>query len=816
VKRDLAMVRPLFIAFTCCCLSVVGQAGVPVLDSVSPGVGQRGSSFQAHLYGGHFDEPLEIHFYSPGITCTKLDKRADDEILATFTSAADCPLGTHPFRLRTAEGFSEVKLIRISAFPVIEETEPNNDAMSAQSVAGEVTIAGAFDPAGRDLFSFQAKEGDLITAEVEAVRLGGEFSDAVLAIHTPDGKLLGSIDDTPLFRQDPFFSFRAPQSGSYIVQVSEANHSGGASQRYLLHVGRYLRPSAILPAGIAPEKATPLIHLFDPPIGARGQNVTAPKGQLFADLPPLEGTSQPPTPNRLRVTPLDNVLESEPNNSIGEVVSPVGKTPIALNGVIETPGDIDHFRFSAKENEIVEVEAWAARIGSRMDTLVTLLDDRGALVAMNDDAMSHDSQLSITIPRTGTYALQVRDKRKAGGPYFFYRLELTRPEPTMEIFTPTSARKSQAGQAVNVPQGSRSLTFLGVRRHLFDGAVELTWKNLPAGVSATLPGVAADEYAVPVVLRADADAPLAGALTEVQGRPLAAETSPLASFCQRIPLMPAQGDAFFQVLDVDRLAVAVARKAPYAVEVIPPAGPLPIHGSCDVLIQVQRDAPMPLEVSFPVLPAGVEAPTSVIVEADVSEKRVPLIVHEWASPCRGYLVAEVAAASASRVERDPLLVGMNGLGTMAAAGSDSRAGAVCSSLVEINLAKPPFEGALHSAAAKLGEKVQVICGIQPPLPGPFSATLVGLPPRVVVPAVDLPAGATEVAFELAIDPTSPEGEYDSLICELVGTLGQERVVYRIGARSATLRIDAPTSDRIGPDNKPLSKLEALRRKGAAP
>ncbi|MBY0589251.1 PPC domain-containing protein [bacterium] len=805
-----------FIILSCCCISALGRAGAPVLDSISPGVGQRGSSFQTHIYGGHLDQPLEIHFYSQGISCTQLDKRADDEILATFMSAADCPLGTHPFRLRTADGFSEIKLIRITAFPVLEETEPNNNKASAQRVSLNTTVSGAFDPAGKDIFSFEAEEGALITAEVEAVRLGGEFSDAVLTVYTPDGKQLQTIDDTALFHQDPFFSFRAPQSGNYIVEVSEANYSGGASQRYLIHLGRYLRPSAILPVGTSPEKSEVLTYFFDAPIGTHKQNFTAPKSVSFADLPPLEGTTQAPTPNRLRVTPLDNVLESEPNDSLEDIASPMGATPVAFNGVIHSPGDIDHFRFTASEGERIDIEVWASRIGSPIDTLLELLDEWGGMVARNDDATSHDSQLSVTIPRTGVYSLQVRDKRKAGGPYFFYRLELTRPEPFVEIFTPTPARKSQTGQAVNVASGSRSLAFLGVRRHLFDGAVELAWKGLPAGVSATVPVVPTDDYVVPVVLQANANAPLAGSLTEVQGRALSVETSISGSFRQRVPLMPAQGDSFFQVLDVDRLAVAVSRQAPYSIEVVPPAGPLPIHGSCDLLIQAHRTSPMPLEVSFPVLPPGVEAPTSVVMDADVSEMRVPLTIHGWAEPCRGYLVAEVTAASSTRAERDPLLVGMNGLGTMSAAGPDARGGAVCSSLVEVRLATPPFEGRFHSAAAKLGETVRVACRIEPPLPSPFSARLVGLPPRVSAPEVDAPAGATEITFELAVDPTSPEGEFESLICELVGTLGQERVVYRVGARTATLRIDAPTSDRIGPDNKPLSKLEALRRKAAAP
>ena len=102
-----------------------------------------------------------------------------------------------------------------------------------------VSVAGAIEAAGVDCYAVALKKGQRLAAEIEGVRLGGALTDTVLTVFGPDGSLLANVDDTPLFRQDPFVTLLAPVEGVYTVQVIPL----GGNNRYVLHIGTFCRPS---------------------------------------------------------------------------------------------------------------------------------------------------------------------------------------------------------------------------------------------------------------------------------------------------------------------------------------------------------------------------------------------------------------------------------------------------------------------------------------------------------------------------------------------------------------------------------------------
>ena len=55
----------------------------------------------------------------------------------TVKIAADCRLGEHAFRVRTATGISELRTFCVGALPVVEEKEPNSDFATPQTIALE-------------------------------------------------------------------------------------------------------------------------------------------------------------------------------------------------------------------------------------------------------------------------------------------------------------------------------------------------------------------------------------------------------------------------------------------------------------------------------------------------------------------------------------------------------------------------------------------------------------------------------------------------------------------------------------------------------
>ncbi len=221
------------------------------------------------------------------------------------------------------------------------------------------------------------------------------------------------------------------------------------------------------------------------------------------------------------------------------------------------------------------------------------------------------------------------------------------------MFLPERGRKSQDRHVITIPRGNRVTAYLAVRRDGFSGPVSLTSSELPVGVRVNVGSVPSDEYLLPVVFEAAADAPLDGKLVELTGTSGDSKSPVSGGFTQVVTLVRGPGDS---ALHSVTLAVVVVEEAPLAVNVVPPAAPLAADGTLDVTVRIARekDFTEPVEVTFPVLPSGVEVPTAVVIPADKSEAVVTLVASAAADRGDWKLVAEATVARPGRATRDPL------------------------------------------------------------------------------------------------------------------------------------------------------------------
>jgi hypothetical protein len=98
-----------------------------------------------------------------------------------------------------------------------------------------------------------------------------------------------------------------------------------------------------------------------------------------------------------------------------------------VEGSIGTSLDVDVFRFEGKAGEQVVIEVQAARLGSALDSFLTLSNDRGQVLETCDDIPgSTDSRIEIRLPRDGSYYAAVSDAHDTGGPLHVYRLTMKR------------------------------------------------------------------------------------------------------------------------------------------------------------------------------------------------------------------------------------------------------------------------------------------------------------------------------------------------------------------------------------------------------
>jgi hypothetical protein len=108
-------------------VTATALAAAPSLGSITPRGAQRGTDAVLSFNGGNLSDAKEVFFYSAGFTVTKLEIVNNNQVKATVKIAADCQLGEHAARVRTASGISELRNFFVGALPSIDEKEPNSD-----------------------------------------------------------------------------------------------------------------------------------------------------------------------------------------------------------------------------------------------------------------------------------------------------------------------------------------------------------------------------------------------------------------------------------------------------------------------------------------------------------------------------------------------------------------------------------------------------------------------------------------------------------------------------------------------------------------
>lgn len=153
------------------------------------------------------------------------------------------------------------------------------------------------------------------------------------------------------------------------------------------------------------------------------------------------------------VDDLSSVGEGQGNNTPDSAQSI--STSCAIDGHVDNLSR-DFYQFEVSADQRVSFEVLARRLGSPLDPSIILYDQQGHELAYADDSegLSGDCQLCHTFETAGTYIIELRDIRYAGGGGHFYRLRigdfpcLNVPNP-MGVQRGTQTRVDFAGMSVD-------------------------------------------------------------------------------------------------------------------------------------------------------------------------------------------------------------------------------------------------------------------------------------------------------------------------------------------------------------------------------
>lgn len=777
-------------------LSLPVWAGTPTLTNLLPPAAQRGQTVDVTFYGERLHDVSSVLFHTQGIQADGLanhDKDKNKRVTATLIIAPDAPLGEHQVRLVTKTGVTEMITFYVVDRPVVKELsdEPTKNGNrfkqstsfdAPQPIDLGAMLLGRTESEDVDYFAVDLKKGQPFSAEVIGMRLGRGFTDSHLAVFDASGKQVAECDDTLRHRQDPVVSFITPADGRYVLAVRDSGYEGSNNNWYLLNVGEAIAPKLVYPLGGQPGQKVKLKMLGDPG-GSFVQEVALPSQadndyELVADYKGLRSLSGLP----FRVNDLRNVIEDAEvkNNSMPDAMKRAASTlPIAFNGIIERPGDLDYYRIQLKKGQQVRFRCYARSMGSPLDSIVNIFNaaDNKHLQG-NDDQGGSDSVVVFNVPADGDYLVRVRDHRDRGGADYVYRLEATFAEPNLSTaITRYDRNRPQSRQAIALPQGNRIAALVSVNRTRVGGDLSAEIEGLPAGVSYQGHGPGEQGNLMPVVFEAKPDTAVGVVLADIQAvaQPKGDSAEQVrGGFRQVTPLVianPNRTEYHFTTLDT--IPVAVTEAIPFKIDVVQPKAPLVHGGKQKLQVKLTRAEGYDEQVRLYMLyrPPGIGAPGRIdINKTDVDG--VYEIDANTSVPTRGW----------------PMVIVGNG---------NQGGGAVWASsqLFTVRVEEPFVKGSINSAKTLRNKTVDLVVDLEHlrDWQGEGELNLLGLPAHATAQPIKIKPGQEKATFKVVVPENTPPGNHKSLMCELTIQVHGEAVIHRFG-QGGRLRVDRPKKE----------------------
>lgn len=201
------------------------------------------------------------------------------------------------------------------------------------------------------------------------------------------------------------------------------------------------------------------------------------------------------TPSRpFIIGDLPEFIETESNSTPASAQALT--LPVTVNGQIYGERDVDYFRFTAKEGDVISCETLARRLGSILDPVVELLDADGNTLDVDEAHRGDDPVLVLRAPKDGEYLLRIANVTFHGSAACVYRINLTRKpfllytfptggqagtEQELRLYTLTGTGQIRESAAmVSLP--NEATPAWEYRNDQFSGSVPLAVGTLPASV----------------------------------------------------------------------------------------------------------------------------------------------------------------------------------------------------------------------------------------------------------------------------------------------------------------------------------------------
>ena len=611
-------------------------ADTPSTAYIFPAGGQRGTTVRFNVGGHYLHDQCPFQMIGPAVQASLTIKRADSttwfegplipmpasqakenypkDQAGEVVIGADAPLGFRRWRVWTSQGATITRKFVIGDLPEIVEEEIDGTPVATR-VALPVTINGRIFPREDvDQWTFEAEQGKGYTCEVMAARLGSPL-DSHLELRGPDGQRLA--ENTDAIGADSRISFVAPQTGVYQLRIHDVQFAGLQDYVYRLTVTDSAFVERVFPLGWTRGEKLEL-ELVGQNLGAGKAVVTVPADAGPVWMTRLEMEGQLTNTIQLEMSDVAEYREVDNGDPAARQV------PAVFNGRIDSPGERDTWWLEAAQDEKIELDVRAARLGSSLDSVLTVLDAEGKELARSDDLApgQPDSKLTFTVPADGKYQLQLNDRFAfRGGPAFAYRLVaglFVEPEKDFQL-----ALTADTLSVNRAAEGKIKITV--TREGGFNGEIQLAVEGLPEGIEITGDKIPEGKNETSLGFKVPADAVIQVVPVKISGTAMVGDT--------RLSRLATQAAATADDLLIDELTLAVAMPTPYKIVGVFQTQYAPRGGTFFRTFSIERtgyDGPITVSLGDRQVRhlQGITGPT-IVVPAGATEFTYPIKLAPW-------------------------------------------------------------------------------------------------------------------------------------------------------------------------------------------
>ena len=644
------------------CVGLFAQLPQARLGWIFPPGAAAGSTVELTVAGADLDEPAGLRFSDPRLTAI-LKPGTPNQFQVMVP--AECAEGLLDVRFVGRFGVSNPRAFAVGHGTEFITPATNTTPANAVELPLEATTSGRVNLHAAAWFRFTARAGQRIF-----VRIGARELDSRLVPDLTVSDAAGR--ELAIARRREWLDFAAPDHGSYLLKLNDQTFRGGDDFLFRLTLATGPQLDFALPSALRVGE-TNRVMLFGRNLpGGQPSSLTDVDGksleQLAVDiLAPSVASPEPEIVRFLRKSAAASLIEETyvwrwlaTNGSANPllftlttnaVVTALATNQLALIsppcefvGMFPAPGQLSGVTFQATKGDVFWLELFADRLGFPSDPQGVVQRERSTksesgetlysdVMELGDtdanlgdrefNTATRDAAARFAAAETGSYRVLVRDRFNLGGgrPRYPYRLSVRRETPDFRLVTlPMPPPRVGDDRKVHVlaaalrREQTIALKVLAFRRDGFNGDIELTATNLPAGVTAATTRISAGQNAGTLLLTASA---VAGAGTDavIVGRAITGTN--------RVTHASPIGSVLWPVDDFNNeSALARLDRAPVLSVVASELAPVTIAATNTAPLEVAADGKLTVPMSIVTLTVS----PSVTVSANTlteGEKRAP-------------------------------------------------------------------------------------------------------------------------------------------------------------------------------------------------